>query len=447
MNGWRRMLCFSAAAGCLFVPATVRGDDIDAVVRKVTYGCKTIEERAEKLLDAGYSQTSLPVKIGLLERAYKYGLRAKEGYVFAYRALDRLERVAPKRGDEWRQKRLKLYPRMYSSAEPAEKTKIALAWTRLLISTADGQFEQGRTQEAVTTYRQALAKVPAKSGFAGHIREKLKRATARGKLERTAKALKKRLDDGPEDKEIARHLAMLYLVSLNRPNEASKYAAIAQDAGLKKLAVLAGRDPASLSSAECLAVADGYRALIDPKTGADKEAAASAARQWYFAHVKRHEASGASATDLVRIYAQIDPIVREMKQPPIYRIVIFDSPEARQGFRKAVEHLWSLQKQDGRFSSSSIGWYVGVSALITYALLESGASVEDHRMKRALTWLAGVEAPMTYALGLRCNVWLEANRQAPGKYVAMLRKDVEVLIKACREGHYGYSPPKYGSYG
>ncbi|MDY6913949.1 MAG: DUF4159 domain-containing protein [Planctomycetota bacterium] len=81
---------------------------------------------------------------------------------------------------------------------------------------------------------------------------------------------------------------------------------------------------------------------------------------------------------------------------------------------------------------------VGPSALVVYALLESGASVQEPRMVNALRFLRDGQTNRTYSLGLRANVWLAASRQ-DNKYLQQLRKDVELLCKSTANGSYTYT--------
>ncbi|MBI5724935.1 MAG: hypothetical protein HZA50_13325, partial [Planctomycetes bacterium] len=72
----------------------------------------------------------------------------------------------------------------------------------------------------------------------------------------------------------------------------------------------------------------------------------------------------------------------------------------------------------------------GPTALACYALLDSGATVKDPRIQKALDWLAAKQDEDTanYTLGLRANVWFSANKQASNKYLKNLQKDVERII-------------------
>jgi len=124
----------------------------------------------------------------------------------------------------------------------------------------------------------------------------------------------------------------------------------------------------------------------------------------------------------------------------------FSDQSVEQAIQKGVEYLWSLQRDDGNWDGHGItplnpeaGYPVGPTALVAYALLESGASPQDPRMERALKWLAKKDTNKTYSLGLRCNVWEIANRKTKNKYRRLLMKDVATLVTSTANGSYTYT--------
>jgi len=123
------------------------------------------------------------------------------------------------------------------------------------------------------------------------------------------------------------------------------------------------------------------------------------------------------------------------------------SPDAvDQAIKKGAEHLWSLQNDDGGWPPlAGKNYPVGPTALITYALLETGADPLDPRMAKALKWLRTHKTRKTYALGARCHVWRLANKKTNNRYLRALGKDVTRLIKAAGQGCYTYDSPPTGT--
>ena len=118
--------------------------------------------------------------------------------------------------------------------------------------------------------------------------------------------------------------------------------------------------------------------------------------------------------------------------------------EVQKGIDRAVTYLWSTCGENGTWPPVSLNlgatkaeFPVGPTALVCYALLESGVSPQDKRMARILRWLSRQKTTKTYTLGLRANVWCAAY-QKDKKYHEYLVKDVENLIKGTRNGSYTY---------
>ncbi|MHC4986367.1 MAG: prenyltransferase/squalene oxidase repeat-containing protein, partial [Planctomycetota bacterium] len=97
----------------------------------------------------------------------------------------------------------------------------------------------------------------------------------------------------------------------------------------------------------------------------------------------------------------------------------------------------------------------GLTALVTYALLESGVAPDDEAMTKALEHLADTWITGTYGLALRANVW---NAVPGGEHRARLANDVSELMGMARNGAYGYeaggsdwrwdnSNSEYGAFG
>ncbi len=129
----------------------------------------------------------------------------------------------------------------------------------------------------------------------------------------------------------------------------------------------------------------------------------------------------------------------ERRQPPAEPRVAFSDEAVRKAIANAQRFLWSQQKPDGSWSGIKGKYPVGPSALAAYALLASGVSPLEKPMAKALTWLSRQECTKTYSLGLRCNVWLLANKETGGKYSRYFRGDVVRLIKSTKNGSYNYN--------
>ena len=154
------------------------------------------------------------------------------------------------------------------------------------------------------------------------------------------------------------------------------------------------------------------------------------------------------------------------KPKPAPKIVKYAGPSSEwddqavdRAIAKAVKYLWSRQRGDG--SWASYGSYpTGATSAAVYALLASGAKASDPKMVKALDWLAKHNTNKVYCLGLRCNAWLMAYRQAGGKYGGYLDRDGVKLIRSINrtsggwhydttesKGNYHNSTSQYGVLG
>ncbi|MGC9454749.1 MAG: DUF4159 domain-containing protein [Phycisphaerae bacterium] len=120
----------------------------------------------------------------------------------------------------------------------------------------------------------------------------------------------------------------------------------------------------------------------------------------------------------------------------------FSDEEVREGIERAKQWLYDQQNADGSWGDTFGGsrtYPGGLTAIVLFALLESGENAQDPRLEKALDWLSTVPSDKTYTLGLRCNVWQLANRQTGGKYEYPFYQDVELLITSTKDGSYGYT--------
>jgi hypothetical protein len=86
--------------------------------------------------------------------------------------------------------------------------------------------------------------------------------------------------------------------------------------------------------------------------------------------------------------------------------------------------------------------YGGESALVTFALLRSGLSVQEQEMRAAADFLKTVEMSGTYAISLRAHCWAALSND----YRHLLADDAGWLLRAQVDGLFDYGPrtgPRY----
>ncbi|MHC4982947.1 MAG: DUF4159 domain-containing protein [Planctomycetota bacterium] len=115
----------------------------------------------------------------------------------------------------------------------------------------------------------------------------------------------------------------------------------------------------------------------------------------------------------------------------------FSDANVEAAIKLGEKFLWSQQRKDGNWPAMG-GYPVGPSAMAAYALLESGVSVQDERMAKALEWLKNQKCVKTYSLGLRAQAWLAAIKKG-GQFHDQLTADVKTLVNSTANGSYGYN--------
>jgi len=114
---------------------------------------------------------------------------------------------------------------------------------------------------------------------------------------------------------------------------------------------------------------------------------------------------------------------------------------------KAKAYLYSIQRQGGRWEKDPgrVGdehsqyinmqgdTFGGYTALATYALLASGESPNDPRIKSAIEFLKQADIVGIYAIAMRCQVWLLIPHDSP-QMRALIQRDADALYKGINDG-------------
>ncbi|KPJ72858.1 MAG: hypothetical protein AMS14_07005, partial [Planctomycetes bacterium DG_20] len=120
-----------------------------------------------------------------------------------------------------------------------------------------------------------------------------------------------------------------------------------------------------------------------------------------------------------------------------------DDARVRQAIKKGVDFLLRTQAGDGSWGTygkpgESNYHRTGPTALVTYALLESGLSAQDPRIRKALAFVGPHDETGTYSLGLRCLMWHATDRTAKGTYRRVLGGEAQRLWRSTATGNYDY---------
>ncbi len=96
---------------------------------------------------------------------------------------------------------------------------------------------------------------------------------------------------------------------------------------------------------------------------------------------------------------------------------------------------------DTRYNKNS-RHYGGETALVVYALLRSGMSAQEPKIKAGIDYLKAVNMKGTYAISLRAHCWAALSED----YRSLLEEDARWLLKAQVDGLFDYGPrtgPRY----
>jgi hypothetical protein len=99
------------------------------------------------------------------------------------------------------------------------------------------------------------------------------------------------------------------------------------------------------------------------------------------------------------------------------------------------------QRQQSKGASLDSGQWGGLTAIATYALLASGESSQDLRVKQAIEFLKAADIVGIYALGMRAQVW--AHLPPDAENLKLMRRDFELIRTSVKSkgdaaGMYNY---------
>ena len=127
----------------------------------------------------------------------------------------------------------------------------------------------------------------------------------------------------------------------------------------------------------------------------------------------------------------------EKKLPP------FSDQATAEAIAKGVAFLWKMQRDDGTWpvvnEKEMKDNHVGMTALATYALLNTGVSPKDPRIIKALSWLAEQKTLKTYSIGFRASAFAEAVSKGGTTWCKALQNDLNALLKMQKNGMYPYA--------
>lgn len=240
----------------------------------------------------------------LLEHAYEFGSRDPAGYTAAIEAMRTMMALKPETKEDSLQKALSVQQRLYRSSRPDDRGIIGADLIRMQIELADlkaSRTEPGDVHDAINTYRQALSLAgilndPSRT----EIAKKMDQAAMRKRALDRIDTLKGRLENNPLNTTPNRDLLRIYLIELNDPHSALKYAEKVDEPDLTRHLPLAVRPSNELKEADLVGLGSWYFNLAEQAPLAARPAMFRRARDYYRAFLIRH-----TEEDLQHLQAQL----------------------------------------------------------------------------------------------------------------------------------------------
>jgi len=307
----RRRLTWIGLLGLLAFAAAAAGDEASDAVEELfgedmrrataTPGLDDDLKVAAELLaacdKAGKNAGLLKV---LCRRAHGLAGQTPKGLALALEAMQLLRQRVPETAPQCDEEILSIRRRQYAAARGAKRKPAGKALVAALLNIAEREGAAKRRREALKLTRQAV-EVAAKLRLDSlpALRAKVKiLAALEGALRQIAR-LEARLADKPDDEQALARLIELYLVQLDSPRKAARFARETADETLRTYVPLAGRDVKGLAPQACLELAAWYRSLARKADPGAKKAMLVRARSYYGAFLEKHAKSGPARTEAV----------------------------------------------------------------------------------------------------------------------------------------------------
>ncbi len=246
-------------------------------------------EFAEKLIEAaGNASDSPELQIILCRKAYEYGVRNPAGYDTAMGAVKMLLEIAPDRFEKWKEKELAIFHLRYRSAGDDNRDQEASRYISALGDMGDAKTRSGKYKEALEYYTKALQVAASiKSPLRASFRRKARRMNEVLRQQSRAKALERMLRKNPDKTAVRRTLVMIYVVELDRPQQASEHLGSELDEVLRSYVPLAAKDIGEISQAGRLELAKWYESLVEEGSRYGKVNVLNRAASYYRRYIEQ----------------------------------------------------------------------------------------------------------------------------------------------------------------
>jgi hypothetical protein len=277
------------------------------------------EFAARLVADAESTITDPAVKAAVYQKAYEFGLAGPQGYATAATAMTQLAALVPEKNAECQEKLLAIMLlQLRSAATEAERARVGPQVMEQLVTVAELQVAAGNGTKAAENCRQAQNMLQlAPTERRGVLQAKLKTLAATAAALQQADQLKAQLKADPQNKVVAAKLLRLYLVDMDNPVEAVKYADPGADDLTHKRLLVAGMSPATLPENALLSLAEWYKDLADSVAGDAKTAMLRRAKLYGEQFLRVHADEDLARTKAATILARVsEALAAQTPVPP-----------------------------------------------------------------------------------------------------------------------------------
>jgi hypothetical protein len=249
-------------------------------------------ELAVRLVETARRSADQPALVAVMcDRAYDLGGAHPTGYAAAIEAMELLAAAVPDRKAECAARRLDIRQRHFDSASGQEKAGAGEALLDELLALADQREESHETAEVVSILRRAqgVAKVVS-SPRASEIDARVSVLTETMKILRQIEDVKGLLARNPGNTAAREGLVRLYLVNLDRPDQAALHLEGVKDEALLKYVPAAAKGIDAAPELACLELGEWYRGLAETAPPANRAAMYARATEYLERFLERHDA-------------------------------------------------------------------------------------------------------------------------------------------------------------
>ncbi len=449
-----------AAAGLICFDRPAAGDAVrETFDKRLTADIKRVEQTPDTSDDAELAAAMLIMARGetanmqqlalLCDSIYKLGAKSPEGYPAAIEALELLADKIPERRTKCLEKILVLQMELYNAAGRKDRVPVGEDTVHILLKLSDIRTRSGDTFSARLFLRQARRIAKAiRTGIIARVKEKEKTLPARIraglKLQKQLATLKANPNNLELRSKLIQRLAareedFVIAKSLLTPDV---------DEQLQSYVPLALRDPKSLPADVAYEMAQWLRLLLSDAPSETRAAGLMRLRQYLNVYLMKHTENDTQRLEVAREFHDIELQLVKLGRLPggkhwsldVITLGLIADGKINASIEKARKYLWSLQRHDGSWPTrlnDADQPAKHATAMITYALVQSGVHPSDKRLARTLKTIAATETNDTLSLALRCCLWNAVNQQQPGKYATELRADALKLVRANVDGGFG----------